>query len=106
MKYILFVIDTESNSGNQQEMIQIDAFNEKLQSENKFIFAAGIGSSKTATTIDNRAGSNQVTKDSLNSDEFYSGFWIIQAEPTEIEDLAKQASLACNRKVEIRPFLA
>lgn len=106
MKYILFVIDTESNSGNQQEVIQIDAFNEKLQSENKFIFAAGIGSSKTATTIDNRAGKNQLTKESLNSDEFYSGFWIIQAEPSEIEDLAKQASTACNRKVEIRPFLA
>ncbi len=87
-------------------MIQIDAFNEKLQSENKFIFAAGIGSSKTATTIDNRAGSNQVTEESLNADEFYSGFWIIQAEPTEIEDLAKEASLACNRTVEIRPFLA
>ena len=87
-------------------MIQIDAFNEKLQSENKFIFAAGIGSSKTATTIDNRAGSNQATKESLNADEFYSGFWIIQAEPTDIEDLAKEASLACNRKVEIRPFLA
>ena len=106
MKYILFVIDTEPNSGSQQEMIQIDAFNEKLQSENKFIFAAGIGSSKTATTIDNRAGKNQLTKESLNSDEFYSGFWIIQAEPTEVEDLAKQASAACNRKVEIRPFLA
>jgi hypothetical protein len=106
MKYILFVIDTESNSGNQQEMIQIDAFNEKLQSEDKFIFAAGIGSSKTATTIDNRAGKDQVIKDSLNSDEFYSGFWIIQAEPNEIEDLARQASLACNRQVEIRPFLA
>ena len=106
MKYILFVIDTESNSGNQQEMIQIDAFNEKLQSENKFIFAAGIGSSKTATTIDNRAGKDQVIKESLNSEEFYSGFWIIQAEPNEIEDLAKQASLACNRKVEIRPLLA
>jgi hypothetical protein len=106
MKYILFVIDTESNSGNQQEMIQIDAFNEKLQSENKFIFAAGIGSSKTATTIDNRAGKDQITKESLNSEEFYSGFWIIQAEPHEIEDLARQASLACNRRVEIRPFLA
>lgn len=106
MKYLFFVIDTESNSGSEQEMIRIDAFNEKLQSENKFIYAAGIGSSKTATTIDNRAGQEQVSKGSLNSEEFYSGFWIIQAEPAEIEDLAKQASLACNRKVEIRPFLA
>ena len=106
MKYILFVIDTESNSGNQQEMLQIDAFNEKLQSENKFVFAAGIGSPKTATTIDNRSDKDEVTKESLNSEEFYSGFWIIQAEPAEIEDLAKQASIACNRRVEIRPFLA
>jgi hypothetical protein len=61
MKYIFFVIDTSSNSGNQQEMIQIDAFNEKLQRENKFVFAAGIGSSSVATTIDNRAGKDQVT---------------------------------------------
>jgi hypothetical protein len=87
-------------------MIQIDAFNEKLQSENKFVFAAGIGSPKTATTIDNRSDKDEVTKESLNSEEFYSGFWIIQAEPAEIEDLAKQASIACNRRVEIRPFLA
>lgn len=106
MKYILFVIDTESNSGTQQELSQIDAFNEKLQSANKLILAAGIGSPKTATTIDNRAGRDQTTERSLNAEEFYSGFWILDADLGEIEDLAKQASLACNRQVELRPFLA
>ena len=106
MKYILFVIDSESNSGTQQELSQIDVFNEKLQGEDKLILAAGIGSSKTATTIDNRAGRDQVAKRSLNAEDFYSGFWILDADPGEIEDLAKQASLACNRQVELRPFLA
>ena len=106
MKYIFFVIDTEANSGSKEEMIQIDAFNNKLQSENKLVYAAGIGGSKTATIFDNRAGTNLSKQESLNGEEFYSGFWIIEADPEEIEDLARQASLACNRRVETRAFLA
>ncbi len=106
MKYIFFVIDTESNSGTSEELVAIDAFNEKLQSEGKLVLAAGIGSPTTALTVDNRAGANQVKSESLNAEQFYSGFWIIQSEPAEVEDLAKQASLACNRRVEVRPFLA
>ncbi len=106
MKHIFFVIDTESNSGNQSEMTAIDLFNEKLTCENKLVLAAGIGSSKTAKLFDNRQGANVVETSSLNGPEFYSGFWIIDAEPFEIEDLARQASLACNRKIEVRAFLA
>jgi len=106
VKYIFFVIDTESNSGSKEEMIQIDAFNNKLQSENKLVYAAGIGGSKTAIIFDNRAGINLSKQESLNGDEFYSGFWIIEADPEEVEDLARQASLACNRRVETRAFLA
>jgi hypothetical protein len=105
MKYIFFVIDTESNSGTQQELSQIDAFNEQLKNENKLIYAAGIGSPKTATLVDNRADANQLSEQSLNSLEFYSGFWIIESDPVGVVDLAKQASAACNRKVELRPFL-
>ena len=106
MKHILFVIDTDSNSGSKEEMIAIEAFNEKLQSENKLVMAAGIGSSKTAVLIDNRADKNSIEKSSLNGPEFYSGFWIVDADPSEIEQLALAASKACNRRVEIRAFLA
>ena len=105
MKHILFVVDTDSNSGSKEEMIAIDAFNEKLQSENKLVMAAGIGSSKTAVLIDNRADKNSIEKSSLNGPEFYSGFWIVDADPSEIEQLALAASKACNRRVEIRAFL-
>ncbi|NDI24601.1 MAG: hypothetical protein EBY87_03565 [Actinobacteria bacterium] len=38
--------------------------------------------------------------------EFFSGFWIIDVPNREIaESLAKKASAACNRKVELRPIL-
>jgi hypothetical protein len=39
-------------------------------------------------------------------DEFYSGMWIIDADSREVaERLARTASLACRRAVELRPFL-
>jgi hypothetical protein len=39
-------------------------------------------------------------------DEFYSGMWIIDADSHEVaERLARAASQACNRVVELRPFL-
>ena len=57
--------------------------------------------------IDNRGGANLSTQGSLyNDDEHYSGFWLIKADtPKEAKALAFEGSLACNRKVELRPYL-
>lgn len=106
MKFMLFVIDTASNTGNPEEMKQIDAFNAMLQDKGHWVMAAGIGGSPTAQLIDNRMNLGAISPSSLNGSEFYSGFWIIQADgPDQAKDLAMGASLACNRKVELRPFL-
>lgn len=106
MKFMIFVIDTASNTGNPEEMKHIDAFNSDLQSNSHWVMAAGIGGSATAQLIDNRKNLGVVSPSSLNGNEFYSGFWIIQAEsPEQAKDLALAASLACNRRVELRPFL-
>jgi hypothetical protein len=41
-----------------------------------------------------------------NTDEFYSGQWIIEAaDLAEARALADEGSKACNRRVELRPFL-
>lgn len=106
MRYMIFVIDTASNSGNPEEMRNIDAFNSELQIGGHWVMAAGIGASSTAQLIDNRENLGTISPSSLNGNEFYSGFWIIQADSdSQAREIALKASLACNRKVELRPFL-
>jgi hypothetical protein len=107
MRYIIFVIDGPNNPANADEMSHIDAFNEKLQSNGNWITAAGIRPSSAATLIDNRANKGEVTSGSLfDAPEFYSGFWLIEADSDEAaHQLALEGSLACNRKVELRPYI-
>jgi hypothetical protein len=107
MRFIIFVIDGPGNPANSDEMSQIDAFNEKLQSNGHWITAAGIQPGAQATVIDNRDNKGEVKPGSLfDAPEFYSGFWIIEAESAEEGlQLAKEGSRACNRKVELRPYI-
>lgn len=107
MRYIIFVIDSQSNTAAGNEMAAIDLFNDQLQQDGNWIYAAGISSPQTAQVIDNRAGADLVTTGSLFDDaEHYSGFWLIQADSDDqATELAKAGSKACNRKVELRPFL-
>ena len=60
-----------------------------------------------ATLIDNRNNKNEITSGSLfTGPDSYSGFWIIEAESEAVaKQLAAEGSLACNRKVELRPYL-
>ena len=106
-RYVIYVIDTATNSGGPSEMAAIDAFNDHLQSNSHWITAAGIGAPATAQVIDNRADAGLVTPGSLfDSAEFYSGFWLIQADSdAQAQELALAGSRACNRKVELRAYL-
>jgi hypothetical protein len=107
MRFIIFVIDGPGNPANADEMKNIDAFNEKLQNNGHWITAAGIQPGSAATLIDNRSHKGAVTEGSLfNGPEFYSGFWLIEAESEEqAHHLALEGSAACNRKVELRPYI-
>ena len=106
MKFLISVSDNLSNSGTPDEMVHIDAFNDKLRANEHWIFAWGLQAPETATVIDNRAGANLETgKPHFDSQEHYSGLWLIEAESPEIaRTLAFEASKACNRKVELRPL--
>ena len=107
MRFLISVIDSESNSGTGDEMAAIDAFNDKLQANDQWIFACGIASPSTATTIDNRGGAGLVSAGPANDNvEYQSGFWLIKADSREAaEALAAEGSKACNRKVEVRALL-
>jgi hypothetical protein len=107
MRFIIFVIDGANNPANSNEMAEIDAFNEKLQKNEHWITAAGIQPGSQATVIDNRNNKGEVTPGSLfDAPEFYSGFWIIEADSEEVgHQLAMEGSRACNRKVELRPYI-
>ena len=107
MRFIIFVIDEPGNLGNDSEMANIDLFNEKLQKDGNWITAAGICGADKSVIIDNRDGKEFVQAGSLvTSKENYLGFWIIEVNSQgQAENLAKSGSQACNRKVELRPFL-
>jgi hypothetical protein len=107
MRFIIFVIDGPNNPASADEMKHIDDFNEKLQNNGHWITAAGIQPGANATVIDNRNNKNEVKSGSLfDAPEFYSGFWLIEADSDEVAyQLALEGSLACNRKVELRPYI-
>lgn len=104
---MLFVIDDKSISGTTEEMTEINQFNEQLRSNGYWVMAAGLGSPNSAQIIDNREDLNYENPGSLfNTPEFYSGFWIIDVPTHELaRQFARAGSKACNRKVELRPFL-
>jgi hypothetical protein len=107
MHYIFFVIDQQSNTADSDEMAAIDVFNQGLQDNGQWVLAAGIAAPGLATLIDNRDDAALSSTGSLfDADDFYSGFWIVDAaSDEEALTLASAGSKACNRRVEVRPFL-
>jgi hypothetical protein len=106
-QYLLSVLHDATDSATADEMAAIDAFNERLQTEGRWVFAGGLGSPSTATVVDGRDGEAMFTDGPyLESKEYLAGFWIIEAADLDVAlKLAAEGSNACNRKVEVRPFL-
>lgn len=107
MRYLLSVIHDRPGLAVPEEQAAIDVFNERLQAEGYWVFAGGLGMPDTATVIDNRGDEPLVTDGPfVESKEFLAGFWIIEAPDLDVAlALATEGSRACNRKVEVRPFL-
>jgi len=108
LKFLISVIDDKVRSPHSPEEMQaIDDFNEKLMKAGQRIFAGGLDSPTLAAVFDNRDGAKLIAQGPfIESQEFFSGFWIIEVENVEIaRELAAEGSLACNRKVELRPLL-
>ena len=107
MRFLISVIDSQTGTATSDEMTAIDAFNDGLRERGQFIFACGLSAPDSAKVIDNRNNIGEITSGPLHGgSEYLSGFWIIEAEDGEVALLiANSASLACNRKVELRKLL-
>ena len=108
MQYLVSVIHDAAGLATPEEMAAIDVFNDRLQAEGHWVFAGGLGSPSSATVIDNRGGETMITDGPfLESKEHIVGFWVMEAADLDVAlKLAAEGSKACNRKVEVRPFLA
>jgi len=107
MQYLVSVIDDTAGLATPDEMVAINAFNDRLKAEGHWVFAGGLASPSMATVIDNRGGEALFTDGPfLESKEYLAGFWIMEAPDLDLAlELAAEGSKACNRKVEVRPFL-
>jgi hypothetical protein len=107
MRYLISVIHDDAGLATPEEDAAIDVFNERLQAGGHWVFAGGLAAPDTATVIDNR-GEDAIVTDGpfLESKEYLAGFWIIEALDLDVAlELATEGSKACNRKIEVRPFL-
>ncbi|HEY2576440.1 MAG TPA: YciI family protein [Streptosporangiaceae bacterium] len=108
MQYLVSVIDDKANSGTPEEHAAIDVFNDRLRAEGHWVFAAGLTPPSAATVIDNTGDGEAMFTDGpfLESKEYLAGFWIMEAPDLDVAlKLAAEGSKACNRKIEVRPFL-
>jgi hypothetical protein len=107
MQYMVSVINDTATLATPDEQAAIDVFNDRLQAEGHWVFAGGLAAPSSATVIDNRGEEPMFTDGPfLESKEYLVGFWIIEAADLDAAlKLATEGSKACNRKVEVRPFL-
>ena len=107
MQYLVSVIDDKTNSGTEEEMAAITAFNKQVQADGNWVFAGGLNAPETATVIDNRGGEALFSDGPfVETKEHVAGFWVFEAaDLDEALKLAAAGSKACNRRVEVRPFL-
>ncbi len=107
MQYLVSVIFDTAGLATPDEQAAIDVFNDRLQAEGHWVFAGGLAGPDSATVIDNRGEEAMLTDGPfVESKEYLAGFWIIEAADLDVAlKLAAEGSKACNRKVEVRPFL-
>ena len=107
MQYLVSVIADTADLATPVEMAAIDVFNDRLIAEGHWVFAGGLAGPDSATVIDNRGEEAMFTDGPfLESKEYLVGFWIMDAPDLDVAlKLAAEGSKACNRKIEVRPFL-
>lgn len=85
----------------------VDRFNQQLQADGAWVFAGGLEPVDTATVVDATRGGDPIVTDGpfAEAKEHIGGFWVIKAADLDAAmRWAEQASAACRRPVEVRPF--
>ncbi len=107
MQYLVSVIFDTPGLATPDEQAAIDVFNDRLVAEDHWVFAGGLAAPSSATVIDNRGEEAMFTDGPfLESKEYLAGFWVMEAADLDVAlRLGAEGSKACNRKIEVRPFL-
>ncbi|QSB13151.1 hypothetical protein JQS43_16065 [Natronosporangium hydrolyticum] len=107
MHYLVSVVDDSAGLATPDEMTAINAFNDRLKARGHWVFAGGLAAPGTATVIDHRGAEAIVTDGPfVETKEHLAGLWVIEAADLDVAlELAAEGSKACNRKLEVRPFL-
>lgn len=85
----------------------VDEFNQRLLAEDRLLFAAGLQSVSRARTVTlDPDRTNPLVTDGpfVEAKEVLGGFWILRADADEVDELARQAALACQTTIEVRPL--
>jgi len=108
VQYLVSVLSDSTELADDAEMAAIDVFNDQLRADGHWVFAGGLAGPDAATVIDGRGAEPLLTDGPyLESKEHVAGFWIIEAPHLDVAlRLAAAGSKACNRRLELRPFLA
>ena len=106
-QYLMSVLAGTTDRATGEESAAIDGFNDRLEADGHWVFAGGLAAPDTATVVDGRDGEPVYTDGPyLESKEYLAGFWVIEAPDLDVAlRLAGSGSKACNRRVEVRPFL-
>lgn len=81
----------------------VDEFNTRLEKDGHWVFAGGLTPIDDARVARTAAGT--VTDGPyLETKEHLGGFWVVEAEEDDIDQIALDAAAACRNDVEIRPF--
>jgi hypothetical protein len=107
MQYLVSVIGDTVGLATPEEQAAINTFDDRLRAGGHWVFAGGLAAPSSATVVDNQGEEAMFTDGPfLESKEYLAGFWIIEAADLDVAlKLAAGGSKACNRKVEVRPFL-
>ncbi|MDS0135440.1 MULTISPECIES: YciI family protein [unclassified Amycolatopsis] len=106
MQYLVSVIDDKVEPGSTDRQPFISEFNDRLIADGHWVFAGGLADTDAATVVDNR-GEQAVLTDGpfVESKEYLAGFWVWDVPDLDVAlKLAAEASKACDRKIEVRPF--
>jgi hypothetical protein len=107
MQYLVSVLVDSDTMASPDEEADIDTFNEGLQADGYWVFAGGLATPAAATVVDDRGAQTAMTDGPfVETKEWMVGFWILEAPDLDVAlRLAAAGSKACNRRVEVRPFL-
>lgn len=114
-KYLLSVIHpynaADMPSEPDDEMLEafkaVDEFNTRLEEDGHWVFAGGltpIDDARVAHTAPTGDGATMTDGPYLETKEHLGGFWVVEADPDEIDQIALDAAAACRNDVEVRPF--